>query len=897
LAPTGLALSGEVEDYRLTILPGLPPIINDLNKTLGYNVDEDGILQARDVDSTLTPASPNDDGALAKILDPDGDQVGVFAGDIGTRTLLSSSGQTAGVLTLFADGTFTFVPVLNFFGSTQFTFRATDLKPSNPGTQIVSPVAMTVNLTVNPVNDRPFVTGPAPSITRTINEDSVLTFTSTELTSFYSPGPANESNQAMLIQSAGVNGSGFQTLLGGTLTLVNGNLQYTPPANFPGPGPDRFSYIVADNPNDLNQLVQTAQTLGTIFININSVNDAPTAGTDVLTATEDTPLIIDVRNVNRTGILDNDVAGPADEVIANQTVSLIAADFPKATNRGGTVSLNLAGTQLTYRPPVNFSGQDQFTYRIVDNGTPPATASGTVLINVGGDNDAPVFVGVNGVAGVNSLTFNESKEQEQVFTYNLSSWFTDPEGDASTYTVVSSNINVIRSLVTRDPSTGISTLTVTLPSYRPGTASLSVTATNIGGGPSATAQVNINVLDTADPPQLIGTLNPLTTSEDVAIVKNLSTVFNDPDGSQLVYRVTQLGSLLNPTAAQIAASPLVQSITFNGNAMTINLDADASGTVFVEISASDGTFEVRSSGTITVASTPDAPRDPQGSDVYNVPVGSRFEIIDPALGLLGDDVDPDGDVFPGTTSKIRVDLASLTLPTKGTLIVNANGTFTYTNTSGSAGGTDVFTYRPIDPTGLVGNAVTVTLNLGRSRYQNPLPGFAADVTANGVISPLDALRVINRIAAFQQTNPSMTFSVSTITTAPPDFIDVNGDGIVSPLDALIVINEIARQNRVVLSPEGEQALLSTTVAYASPTTLGLSESNRVSPLATESDLVVTNAVTKAYDPFAAGFDVVDNRVEQSTDELMQLDRSSDSTENSTSALDEVLSSWSDPINL
>ncbi len=107
---------------------------------------------------------------------------------------------------------------------------------------------MTVNLTVKPVNDRPFFNGNTTTTSRTIPEDQVTVFTLAELTNGYVAGPANELTQNLVIQSAGVNGQGFQTQLGGSLTILpNGNLQYTPPVNFPGPGPDRFTYVVADD--------------------------------------------------------------------------------------------------------------------------------------------------------------------------------------------------------------------------------------------------------------------------------------------------------------------------------------------------------------------------------------------------------------------------------------------------------------------------------------------------------------------------------------------------------------------------------------------------------------------------------------------------------------------------
>ncbi len=879
LAPTGLALSGEVEDYRLSILPGLPPVVDDTNRLVSYRVDEDGILQARDADGTLTPGSTNDNGALAAIRDPDGDRVAVFAADVRTSTLLDSAGATAGQLNLLSDGTFTFQPEPDFFGSTRFTFRVTDVNSANPAAQLVSPVLMTVNITIDPVNDRPFVSGAAPTTTVTIAEDAAQVFNAADLTRFFSPGPANESTQPLVIQSAGVSGFGFQTLLGGTLTIENGNIRYTPPANFPGPGPDRFTYVVADDPNDLNQLVESAATMGTVVINITAVNDAPIVGPDSLSAGEDTPLTIPFST-----LLANDVAGPPDEVAANQQLTLVIGDFPKTTDRGGRIEPGPDGVSLVYRPAANFSGQDQFTYRVSDNGTPSATGTGVVFLNVGGDNDPPIFIGVNGVPGANSITLNESKDTAQVVTYNLSTWFSDPEGDSSTFTVTSSDTSVIQTQVTLDAATGISTLRLTLPPFRfSDEVLLTIVATNVMG-PSATQIVPVRVLDTPDPPEVIGTLNPLVAVEDELITRDLATVFNDPDGSPLVYSVTRIGDVFNPTAAQIAASPLVNAITFPGGILTITLDPDAFGSVEIEIAANDGALQVTDRFTLTVTSADD---DPRGiPDFYNVPIGARFEIIDPLRGLVGNDRDPDADVFPGTTNKIRVETSSLTQPSRGTVLVNPDGTFTYTNNGGATGDTDSFTYRPIDATGRVGNVTTVTFNLGRSRYQNPIPGFSFDVSANGVITPLDALRIVNLLAR-RRVN---SLPVSELTTAPPDFFDVNGDGIVRLNDALIVINEIGRRNRQRLGqPEGElvDARLATTVAFAAPTTFGLAESNLLQP----AEATPVAAKIDTLDPFVAGFDVLDARPERSAEELIQLTQTSESSENTQSAFDEVLSSW------
>ncbi len=60
-----------------------------------------------------------------------------------------------------------------------------------------------------------------------------------------------------------------------------------------------------------------------------------------------------------------------------------------------------------------------------------------------------------------------------------------------------------------------------------------------------------------------------------------------------------------------------------------------------------------------------------------------------------------------------------------------------------------------------------------------------DVNADGIISSIDALMVINRLAGPQENDPDL----------PPSFRDVTGDGNVSSLDALRVINRMQRATR------------------------------------------------------------------------------------------------------
>ncbi len=66
-------------------------------------------------------------------------------------------------------------------------------------------------------------------------------------------------------------------------------------------------------------------------------------------------------------------------------------------------------------------------------------------------------------------------------------------------------------------------------------------------------------------------------------------------------------------------------------------------------------------------------------------------------------------------------------------------------------------------------------------YINPSNGL--DVNNDGVVSPIDALQVIN----------FLNVNGTTVLTAPanrplPPYLDVNGNGIVEPRDSLLVIN-------------------------------------------------------------------------------------------------------------
>ena len=157
----------------------------------------------------------------------------------------------------------------------------------------------------------------------------------------------------------------------GTVTLTNGQLVFTPDANYNGPA--NFSYTISDGVAS-----STASITGTVA----AVNDAPVAVDDSLVASEDTAV-----TYSATDLLGNDSDVDGD--------TLTIASVTSGT--GGTAVLNADGT-VTFTPNANFNGVADFSYTVTDGTLISNTA--TVTVNVAAVND-PV------VANDDSFSVNE----------------------------------------------------------------------------------------------------------------------------------------------------------------------------------------------------------------------------------------------------------------------------------------------------------------------------------------------------------------------------------------------------------------------------------------------------------------------------------------------------------
>ena len=329
--------------------------------------NDDSFATSEDTPVTIALAD-----LLANDSDVDGDTLQVDSALV--------TDPTNGTVDFNGDGTFTYTPNENFFGTDTFIYGVSD---GNGGT-----TEAIVEITVDAGNDIPV----AGDDSFTTLEDSPLTIAASDLLSNDSDSDGDTLQVDSVLVTDPSNGS--------VTFNDDGTFTYTPNENFFGT--DSFVYSVSDGNGG------TAEA--TVNITVDPVNDIPIAVNDQFTTAEDTALTIAVSD-----LLANDTDLDGDELQFTSIVSDVS---------NGTVTVNGDGT-LTYTPNANFIGTDSFVYSVTDgNG---GNSSATVEITISGENDAPTAVAdrftVNEDTSLNNLDLlaNDFDADEDVLTFTITS--------------------------------------------------------------------------------------------------------------------------------------------------------------------------------------------------------------------------------------------------------------------------------------------------------------------------------------------------------------------------------------------------------------------------------------------------------------------------------------------
>ncbi|WP_312437040.1 tandem-95 repeat protein, partial [Janthinobacterium sp.] len=507
----------------------------------------------------------------------------------GAITYARVTDASHGTVVINPNGSYIYLPAANYNGADSFTYKVTDSQGASN--------TYTVSVNVTPVNDAPTASGTAI----TTAEDTVKTGTL--------PAATDIDGDTVTY------GKGSDPAHGTVVVNTDGTYTYTPAANYNGS--DSFTYTVNDGNGGSNTY--------TVAITVTPVNDAPTAGNDSITTPEDTI---------KSGTL------PAATDLEGDTFIYSTGTAPAH----GRVVVNDDGSYL-YIPAANYNGSDSFTYKVTDSHG--ASNTYTVSVNVTPVNDKPVASGT-------AITTNE----DTVKTGNLPT-ATDVDGDAVTYGKGS------------DPAHGTVVInadgsyTYTPAANYNGADSFTYTV-NDGNGGSNTYTVAITVSPVNDAP--VAGNDSITTAEDV-IKSGTLPAATDVDGDAVTYaRVTDASHgtvVINPNGSYI----YLPAANYNG--------ADS-----FTYSVSDGKGG-SNTYTVSVNVTP----------VNDVPTGSGTAITTSEdtvkTGTLPVATDVDGDtVIYGKASD----------PAHGAVVVNADGTYTYTPAA-NYNGADSFTYTVSDGKG------------------------------------------------------------------------------------------------------------------------------------------------------------------------------------------------------
>ena len=437
----------------------------------------------------------------------------------------------------------------------------------------------------------------------------------------------------------------------GTISLTNtGSFVYI------HDGSETTSDVFTYKSNDGSQDGNTAA----VSITITKVNDCPETTTGSYTLTYNEDVAIPTLNIGAT-VSDSDL--PADTILYSriQTNSSLSS---VTVNNQGLVSFNNIAQHNNGSLTATVTVNDQNCQIYIP-----------IYLTIVPINDCPTLD--NPIADINVA------EDASPIVIDIRNTFSDVESPTLQYTAVAQNSDLIAVSVTS------TSLIVQFKENQNGNTNITLSAFDGDSGCSPDDIINVNITDLNDPP----TGNPDTIS-----VVNGGTINTLNDGvttSVLSNDTDPEGDSLN---AQLSNGPLNGSLTLNANGtFTYTHDGSATTTDVFYYRPTDGFFP---GNTTTVTIFINNPANGVSDTVFVMESGTATTTSNGSTSVLANDSDPDGD--PITAIKV-------TNPSRGTVTLNANGTFLYTH-DGSNESSDSFTYSAND--GKINSApITVSINV------------------------------------------------------------------------------------------------------------------------------------------------------------------------------------------
>ncbi|MEJ8856069.1 Ig-like domain-containing protein [Variovorax robiniae] len=814
-------------------------------------------------DSVTTPEDkPVTLNLIGNDTDMDGDTLHIVS--INGETLTPGTAQSIpvpnGTVNVAADGTISFMPAPDYNGPVKFDYVVAD--PS--GAEDTG----TVNITVTPVNDPPVISVPTkpagpgtPGYPVTPGEpgqsdvpgepghpvipgapgtpsDPAKTAVSTpeDTTLVVSPKDGLLSNvtdvdgDPLVIKDYTVPGLPGPIKAGepatipgiGTVTIdPDGGYKFTPVVDYHGPVPE-ITYTVDDGHGG------TAE--GKLDIVVTPVNDAPVAVDDQFTTPEDEAVVL-----NLIGN-DTDVDGDTLHIVSINGETLTPGTAQSIPVPNGTVNVAADGT-ISFMPAPDYNGPVKFDYVVADPSG--ATDTGTVNITVTPVNDAPVISvptkpagpgtpghpvdpgnpakpGQPGEAVETAISTPEDTPLVVSPKDGLLSNVTDIDGDPlviKDYTVP----GVPGPIKAGEPATipGVGTVTIDpdggykftpVVDYHGPVPEITYTVDD-GHGGTVEGKLDIVVTPVNDAPVAID--DNVTTPEDKPVTLNLLGNDTDVDGDTL-HIVSINGVDLTPGTAQSIPVPNGTVNVAADGTITFMPAPDYNGPVSFDYEIADPSG-ARDTGTVNITVTP--VNDPPVVQDETVQVIDGHPVhAGPKDGLLPNDRDPEGD--PLTVKDITVDGlpgpiktgTPVQIPGKGVLLVNEDGSYSFTPERGYTGDVKVH-YTVSDGHGGLTPGL-LTLQVKGDLYRGDYPfvfepsdslfehrGTDKRITAEGAV--LDAVNGIDSLNGTQMldANGAVLQAVNGVQTLHGSSLESSGRSLGTDTGSNVV-SRVAADNRL-----------------------------------------------------------------------------------------------------
>ena len=316
--------------------------------TFDYTMEDgEGDQATASITITLNPVNDNpgavndnvttDEDVLSVAFDPllndyDADNTGI--------SIVSVSSPANGTITSQGDGTYKYMPDLNFNGTDSASYMIQDGEGDQTSGKIY--------FTVNPINDPPV----AVLENRITQEDTPVNI---DVLLNDSDVDGNLSPSGVTITQNPAHGS--------VVVEANGTVTYTPDANYFGQ--DNFYYKLIDDAGAESNTVMDR-------ILVFPVDDLPVAVNDTVTIIED----------NASPLLVSPLANDSDPDNSGLILSIVSQPV------NGTATLS--GSTISYSSHANYYGMDSILYQIKEIGAGGGTAQAYIIITVTPVNDIPV---------------------------------------------------------------------------------------------------------------------------------------------------------------------------------------------------------------------------------------------------------------------------------------------------------------------------------------------------------------------------------------------------------------------------------------------------------------------------------------------------------------------------